>query len=142
MRRADMQLKRDVEDELRRDPGVDAALIGVGVNEGSVSLIGVVDTYAAKWAAEAVTRRVPGVQAVAQQLRVKGLPNHRRSISELVAAIEGAPGSRVEVPGTVTVLPRHATEDAKAIGNAENATRPTWGVFEVVDQVTGLAVVL
>jgi osmotically-inducible protein OsmY len=142
MHRADMQLKVDIEDELRRDPRVDPALIGVGVMEGCVSLIGVVDTYAARCAAEAATKRVPGVGAVAQNLRVRSLSNHEHGDSELGAATESVLESRVEVPRTVTALRRQATEDAKAISNAESAAWSVSGVFEVIDQVRGLTVIL
>jgi len=69
--KSDNQLKQDIETELRWDPKVNAAEIGVTVNEGVVSLLGTVDTYAEKWAAEDATKRVSGVRTVAQDLTVK-----------------------------------------------------------------------
>jgi hypothetical protein len=62
--------------------------------------------------------------------------------SELGAATESPLESKVEVPRTVTALRRQATEDAKAISNAESAAWSASGVFEVIDQVTGLTVIL
>ncbi len=44
MSKTDMQLKRDVEEELRWDPRVNAARIGVAVEMATVWLLGSVDT--------------------------------------------------------------------------------------------------
>jgi osmotically-inducible protein OsmY len=52
MTKTDAQLKQDIEQELKWDPKINAAQIGVSVDKGVVSLLGEVDTYAAKWAAE------------------------------------------------------------------------------------------
>ena len=79
MTKTDLQLKQDIEAELRFDPKVNAAQIGVSVDKGAVSLFGAVDTYPEKWAAEKATKRVGGVRAVAQDLTVKILSEHRRS---------------------------------------------------------------
>lgn len=46
MTKTDMQIKQDIEAELRWDPMVNAAQIGVTVDKGTVSLLGSVDTYA------------------------------------------------------------------------------------------------
>ena len=55
MTKTDTQLKLDIEQELRWDPTVNDAQIGVSVDKGAISLLGTVDTYAQKWAAEAAT---------------------------------------------------------------------------------------
>jgi len=68
MNKSDNQLKQDIEQELRWDPKINAAQIGVIVDKGVVSLLGAVDTYAEKWAAEDATKRVSGVRTVAQDL--------------------------------------------------------------------------
>ena len=62
MNKTDNQLKQDIEAELRWDPKVNAAQIGVTVDKGAVSLLGAVDTYPQKWAAEDATKRVSGVE--------------------------------------------------------------------------------
>ena len=102
MTKTDLQLKRDVEEELRWDPKVNAAQIGVTVEQGSVSLLGAVDTYAEKWAAEDATKRVGGVRTVAQDLTVKILGEHKRSDTEIAAATQNALGWNVYVPKTIT----------------------------------------
>lgn len=90
MKKTDLQLRQDIEEELLWDPMVNAAQIGVTVNDGAVSLLGTVDTYAEKWAAEDATKRVSGVRAVAQDLTVKVLGEHQRSDS---ACISRAPAN-------------------------------------------------
>lgn len=88
--KSDMKLKQDIEDELLWDPKVNAAQIGVSVDKGAVSLLGAVDTYAEKWAAEDATKRVNGVRTVAQELTVKLLTDHVRTDSEIAAAVQSA----------------------------------------------------
>ena len=53
MTKTDSQLKKDIENELRWDPKVNAAQVRVSVDKGAVSLFGAVDTYAGKLEAEA-----------------------------------------------------------------------------------------
>lgn len=72
--RSDNDIKRDVEEELRWDPKVDATDIGVAVKKGVVSLTGFVRSYSDKFEAEAATKRVSGVVAVANDIEVR-LPN-------------------------------------------------------------------
>ena len=68
------EIKRDVEDELRWDPDVDAADIAVAVKNGVVTLSGFVRSYNDKWEAERDAKRVAGVLGVANDLEVR-LPN-------------------------------------------------------------------
>jgi osmotically-inducible protein OsmY len=69
--RLDSDIKRDVEDELRWDPGVDAADIGVAVKNGVVTLSGFVHSYGQKTQAERDAKRVAGVVGVANDLDVR-----------------------------------------------------------------------
>ena len=102
MKKTDMQLKLDVEHELLWDPKVNAAHVGVTVEDGSVTLMGSVDTYPEKWAAEDATKRVAGVRTIAQDLKVKILATHRRSDTELASAVKNALTWDVSVPDSVT----------------------------------------
>jgi osmotically-inducible protein OsmY len=61
MNKTDLQLKKDVEDELQWEPKINAARVGVGVRDGTVSLTGEVETFPEKWAAETAAKRVSGV---------------------------------------------------------------------------------
>jgi osmotically-inducible protein OsmY len=102
MTKTDMQLKQDIETELRWDPKVNAAQVGISVDKGVVSLVGTVDTYAEKWAAEDATKRVSGVRTIAQDLTVKILGEHKRSDAEIAAAVQSALKWNVFVPSSVT----------------------------------------
>ena len=102
MHKTDIQLKNDIEQELSWDPKVNAAQIGVTVDRGAVSLLGGVDTFAQKWAAEDASKRVSGVRTVAQELTVKLIGDHERTDSEIAAAVQRALEWDVYVPKTVT----------------------------------------
>ena len=69
--KTDKQLQQDVLDELVWEPSVDAAEIGVSVENGIVILNGTVKSLTEKWTAERVTQRVEGVRAVTDELTVK-----------------------------------------------------------------------
>lgn len=81
----DIQLQQRVIDELEFDPGVNAAHIGVAVNDGVVILSGFVESYSEKHAAESAARRVRGVKAVAQELSVR-LPGDKKLADDEIAA--------------------------------------------------------
>jgi osmotically-inducible protein OsmY len=69
--RSDSDIRRDVEDELRWDPEIDATDIAVSVKNGVVTLAGFVHSYMQKYEAEADAKRVAGVVAVANDLEVR-----------------------------------------------------------------------
>jgi osmotically-inducible protein OsmY len=69
--RSDSDIKREVEDELKWEPEVDAADIGVSVHNGVVTLTGFVKNYYEKIAAERAAKRVAGVSAVANDIEVR-----------------------------------------------------------------------
>jgi osmotically-inducible protein OsmY len=69
--RLDADIKRDVEDEIRWDPDIDATDIGVAVHNGVVTLTGFVRSYAQKTQAERDAKRVAGVAGVANDLEVR-----------------------------------------------------------------------
>lgn len=69
--KTDLQLQQDVMAELKWEPAVHAAQIGVEVTEGVVTLAGEVSSYAEKWAAEYAAQRVSGVKALAVTMKVK-----------------------------------------------------------------------
>jgi osmotically-inducible protein OsmY len=141
--KTDNQLKQDIETELRWDPKVNPAQIGVSVDKGVVSLLGAVDTYAEKWAAEDATKRVSGVRTVAQDLTVKVQTSHKHNDSEIAAAVQGALSWNVYVPNTVTarVADGAVTLQGQAIWNyqrdaAERAVRYLTGVSSVCNAIT------
>jgi osmotically-inducible protein OsmY len=142
MHKTDIQLKNEVEQELSWDPKVNAAQIGVSVEQGSVSLRGAVDTYAAKWAAEDAVKRVNGVYAVAQDLTVKLMGDHSRDDSEIAAAVQRTLQWDVYIPKTVTAEVRDGSVTLNGYVNsnhereaAERAVRNLIGVVSVFDSI-------
>jgi len=69
--RSDSEIERDVRDELKWDPDLNADDIAVSVKNGIVTLAGFVPSYADKFEAEAAAKRVAGVHAVANDLEVR-----------------------------------------------------------------------
>ncbi|HVT35244.1 MAG TPA: BON domain-containing protein [Nevskiaceae bacterium] len=84
---ADLKLQQWVIDELEFDPRVDAAHIGVTARDGVVTLSGHVAHYAQKIAAEEAARRVHGVRAVAQQIRVEFAFDKKIADDEIAARV-------------------------------------------------------
>jgi len=143
MSKSDNQLKQDIEEELRWDPKVNAAQIGVTVDKGAVSLLGAVDTYAEKWAAEDATKRVFGVRTVAQDLTVKILADHKRTDSDIASAVQNALQWDVFTPKAVTAKVQNGavTLEGQVKWNferdaAEKAVRYLMGVVSVYNSIT------
>ncbi len=90
--RSDIEIKRDVEAELRSNPDIDATDIAVAVKHGVVALSGYVRSYLQRWEAEKTTKRVAGVAGVANDIEVRLPIFNQRPDPEIardaVAAIE------------------------------------------------------
>ena len=69
--KSDMELQRDVLDELKWDPAVNATKIRVEAKDGLVMLAGYVESFAEKWAADSAAKRVSGVKALVDEIRVE-----------------------------------------------------------------------
>ena len=69
--KADSDIKRDVEAELRWDPDINSTDIGVAVKDAVVTLTGFVRSYTEKWQAERDAKRVLGVVGVANDIEVR-----------------------------------------------------------------------
>jgi osmotically-inducible protein OsmY len=82
---SDLEIRRDILDELEFDPSVDAANIGVSVENGVVTLSGHVKSYAEKMAAEAIAQRVKGVRAIAEEIDVRW-PEQKKHADDEIAA--------------------------------------------------------
>jgi osmotically-inducible protein OsmY len=139
----DTHLKQSVLDELKWEPSVNAAHIGVTTRDGIVTLTGSVETYAEKHAAETATFRVKDVKAVAEEIEVK-LPFgiHHGDADIAAAAVErlawnvSVPKDAVKVAvtkGWVTLTGTvhwHYQHDAAA-----DAVRTLWGVTGLSNQI-------
>ena len=69
--RTDSEIKKDVEDELRWDPDIDATDVAVAVHNGVVTLTGFVRSYMQKRQAERDVKRVAGTLGVANDIDVR-----------------------------------------------------------------------
>ena len=81
----DLDLRREILDELEFQPHIDAATIGVAVENGVVCLTGHVRTYAEKIAAERAVKRVKGVHAVAEEIEVR-IPGDADVADDVIAS--------------------------------------------------------
>jgi osmotically-inducible protein OsmY len=84
--RTDEQIQRAVLAELKWDARVQPNEIGVAVKDGIVTLIGWVDSFTKRWAAEEAARRVRGVKAVANDIEVKLPISAERTDADIAAA--------------------------------------------------------
>lgn len=87
MTKTDSQLQHDVMAELEWEPSVDHADIGVAVNDGVVTLSGFVKTFPAKRAAENAARRVAGVKAIAEEIKVRFASDAKTADHEIARRI-------------------------------------------------------
>jgi len=69
--KSDIDIKRDVEEELRFNPDLDATDVAVAVKSGVVTLSGFVRSYSQRWEAERTVKRVSGVTGVANDIEVR-----------------------------------------------------------------------
>jgi osmotically-inducible protein OsmY len=140
---SDLTVKQDVEAELRWEPSVNTAAIGVAVKDGIVTLTGHVAILAEKMAAARAAARVAGVKAVANDLEVGPPAAHRRSDEEIARSVAHALAWNASVPvdsikaqvsrGWVTLegtVEWHYQKDA-----AERAVRSLRGVKGVTNKV-------
>jgi osmotically-inducible protein OsmY len=69
--KSDSEIERDVREELKWDPDLDASDIAVSVKDGVVTLAGFTKSYTDRLEAEIATKRVAGVRAVANDVEVR-----------------------------------------------------------------------
>ena len=142
--RLDSDIRRDVEDELRWDPDIDATDIAVAVNNGVVALTGFVRSYSQRTQAERDAKRVAGVVGVANDIEVRLPVIDQRPdpdiVSDAVSALKSelpyssenikviAKDGKITLEGTV--------EWNYARERAENAVKRIRGVKGVTNSIT------
>jgi len=140
----DVQLKGDVEAELKWDPRVKEAQIGVIVKDGSVTLMGTVEFWAEKFAAERAVQRVFGVKALANRIEVKLPTPYERTDADLArASVEAlqwhvfVPRNRIQVSaekGWITLKGEVDWQYQKTA--ADDAVHYLLGVKGVTNEIT------
>ncbi|MFP5039408.1 BON domain-containing protein [Parasediminibacterium sp. JCM 36343] len=87
------QLQKDVQDAIKWEPLLQAAQIGVTVDDGVVTLRGVVDSFAKKGEAENAAKSVAGVRAVVEKIEIRftsmvGKPTDNEIATEVLNAFK------------------------------------------------------
>jgi osmotically-inducible protein OsmY len=95
----DSQIQKDVMDELKWQPILNAAEIGVSVKKGIVTLSGIVSNNIKKVSAENAARNVAGVKAIAEDIQIGVSPFFSRTDTEIAEAVVDALQASVSVPG-------------------------------------------
>lgn len=88
--KTDIQIQKDVMDELKWDPSLNSTEIGVTVKNGIVTLSGQVNSYTKKVAAEKDARKISGVKAIAEDIQLHVFPSFQKSDSEIAEAVLNA----------------------------------------------------
>jgi osmotically-inducible protein OsmY len=131
--RSDSDIKRDVEDELRSDPMVDATDIAVAVKNGVVTLTGFVRNYMDKFEAEAAAKRVMDVVGLANDIEVGLSRADQRPDPEIARDAVAAIRSRLPLSSShvrVVVDNGWITLEGEVEWNyqREEAERAVWGL--------------
>lgn len=96
--KSDAQIKQDILDELVFEPNIDETQIGVIVEDGVVTLSGVVNEYHKKAVANKVAKRVIGVKAVAEDIEVKYGEDFKKTDKEIAKAAVHALEWNAKIP--------------------------------------------
>lgn len=83
----DRELKQNILEQLEYEPGIEAADIGVTVENGTVTLSGHVQSYPQKKRAEDAVMRVRGVKAIAQEIEVRIPGTHLTADDEIAKRV-------------------------------------------------------
>jgi osmotically-inducible protein OsmY len=140
----DVALKDQVLAELKWEPSVNEAHIGVTADGGIITLMGTVPTWPERSAAERAALRVSGVKAVANDLRVKLPGDVQRTDADIAREAASAlnwntyvPKDRIKVAvheGTVTLTGEVEWQYQRIA--AEDAVRFLRGVRRSINEIT------
>ncbi len=86
IKKTDAELKTDVLSELEYEPGVNVTDIGVLVKDGTVTLNGYATSYSEKWEAVRAVKRIAGVKAIADDIKIKLLSPLQHTDGDIAAA--------------------------------------------------------
>lgn len=139
----DSELRRKVIAELDWDPSIDNSAIGVAVKDGVVTLSGSVVNFSQKKNAERAARRVAGVKAVAEDLKIKLPGTAERSDADIAQSVLSGMRFNVDVPHEriqVTVENGWVTLDGEVEWQfqksaAENSIKYLMGVKGFTDNI-------
>ncbi|MFZ4766851.1 MAG: BON domain-containing protein [Roseimicrobium sp.] len=142
--KTDATLKENILAELKYEPNVRATDIGVLVKDGTVTLNGSVTSYSQRWDAVRATKRVAGVDALADDIQVKLPDSMHRTDGEIATAAANQIlwfSSIPEKTVHVTVRDGWVTLDGQVEwwyqkNDSEASVRNLTGVFGVTNLIT------
>jgi osmotically-inducible protein OsmY len=141
---SDSEIERNVRDELKWDPHLDASDIAVSVKDGVVTLAGFTHSYADRLEAESAAKRVAGVRAIANDIEVRLPSIDQRPDPDIardaVAALkQELPISHEKIKAVVKdgwITLEGAVEWQYQKTAAENAVRKIRGIKGVTNVIT------
>ena len=138
------EIERDVRDELKWDPDLDAENIVVSVKDGVVTLAGFVSSYSDRLEAEAAAKRVAGVLAVANDIEVRLPAIDQRPDPDIAKAAVAALKSELPISyDKIKIIVKDGWITLEGVAEwqyqkttAENAVRKVKGVKGVTNVIT------
>ncbi|MFA6086978.1 BON domain-containing protein [Mucilaginibacter sp.] len=125
--KTDIQIQKDVMDELKWQPLLNSSEIGVAVKNGIVALSDIVDSYSKKLSAEKAAKKVAGVKAIAEDIQIGVSLAYRKTDAEIAEVVLNAlkwhsvaapkPSGAMVIRNTIT--PRQAIFIQILCGHAE-----------------------
>ena len=88
--KSDIQIQKDVIEQLKWEPFLNASEIGVAVKNGIVNLSGQVDSYSKKLSAENAAKKIAGVKAIAEDIQIGVSPAYNKTDTEIAEAVVNA----------------------------------------------------
>jgi len=88
--KSDNQIQKDIMEQLKWEPFLNASEIGVAVKNSIVTLSGQVDSYSKKLAAENAAKKIAGVKAIAEDIQIGVSPAYNKTDTEIAAAVLNA----------------------------------------------------
>jgi osmotically-inducible protein OsmY len=96
--KTDLEIQQDLINELKWQPFLKSANIGVAVKNGVVTLSGNVDSYSQKIGAEKAARKVTGVRAIAEDIQIGVSPALEKTDVDIAESVVNALKWHAAVP--------------------------------------------
>jgi osmotically-inducible protein OsmY len=141
--KSDIQIQKDVMEQLRWEPFLNASEIGVAVKNGIVTLSGHVDSYAKKLTAENATKKIAGVKAIAEDIQIGVSPAFNKTDAEIAEVVINAlkwhsavqeEKIQIKVENGIVRLEGHVEWDYQRT-NARSAIENLRGVRSVINLI-------
>jgi osmotically-inducible protein OsmY len=141
--KSDLELQVDVLAELEYAPNVKTTDIGVVVKDGTVTLTGYATSFGEKWDAVNAIKRVAGVKAIADEIKVELPDSIKLTDGDIATAAANQINTSTTIPSgavRVTVRDGVVTLDGEVEWwhqkkTAENLVKHLAGIKEVVNMI-------